>query len=115
MHVYSCQQGMYQTGIKRLRTSFLEALERILKMEIPEGFFIDVTNIPLEDRLKLLPQFENNYCRIYLECNKYCFAVNEDGALCTYSSRDKERGKFHRQNLLAKGLKECFIESLGGL
>lgn len=84
-------------------------------MRIPEGFFIDVTNILLEDRLKLFPQFENHYCRAYLECNKYCFVVNDDGVICTYSSSDKVAGEHHRRSLLAIGLKECFIDSLGGL
>lgn len=84
-------------------------------MRIPKGFFIDVTNIPLEDRLKLLPQFENNYCKKYLEHNKYCFAVNEVGGLCTYSSNNKETGKFHRDRLLKSGFTEYFIDSLGGL
>lgn len=86
-------------------------------MRIPKGFFIDVTNIPLEDRLKLFPQFENNCCRRYLEHSKWCLAVNRTGTVETYSTNVEGDGCIprYKSNLIRDGLQEMYFTDLGGL
>lgn len=86
-------------------------------MIIPKGYFIDVTNIPLKDRIKLFPQFENSYCRCYLTNVKCCVAVNHRGAVETYSTTEEKDGliPYYKKVLIREGLKEIYCDSLGGL
>lgn len=86
-------------------------------MRIPKGFFIDVTHIPLEDRLKLFPQFENNCCRKYLTTSKWCLVLNRTGTVETASTNTEGGVVISRckKDLIAIGLKEMYLSDLGGL
>ena len=86
-------------------------------MRIPKGYFIDVTNIPLEDRLKLFPQFVNNCCRKYLTNAKWCLAVNLTGTVETYSTTVEGDGWIPRYKkvLIREGCREMYFTDLGGL